>query len=162
MGGMIAQALPVPHPAQVSRLDPGRHPARHRHALPVPAAAAAAVVSSDRPRSFGALPPDQAAAERLHDRHPALPDFYQARGRHFGPGLAVPAVDRRERPRRTAVGHLRLPTLVADGTADQLDPVANDRLLADSPGSETDPLPRRRHAFLFQDLASSCAPCNDS
>jgi hypothetical protein len=40
------------------------------------------------------------------------------------------------------IGQLRVPTLVADGTLDQLDPTANDRLLA------AGPLPRRRPCLL--------------
>jgi pimeloyl-ACP methyl ester carboxylesterase len=45
--------------------------------------------------------------------------------------------------------------LVADGTEDQLDPVANDRLLADTiPAAKLILYPDAGHAFLFQDLAS--------
>ena len=43
---------------------------------------------------------------------------------------------------------------MADGTLDQLDPVANDRLLADSvAGAKLILYPGAGHAFLFQDLA---------
>jgi pimeloyl-ACP methyl ester carboxylesterase len=44
---------------------------------------------------------------------------------------------------------------VADGTVDQLDPVANDRLLAATvPGAKLILYPGAGHAFLFQDLFS--------
>jgi pimeloyl-ACP methyl ester carboxylesterase len=56
-------------------------------------------------------------------------------------------------------GHLtkdiRVPTLVADGTVDALDPVANDQLLARTiPGSQLALYSDAGHGFLFQDLAS--------
>jgi pimeloyl-ACP methyl ester carboxylesterase len=53
------------------------------------------------------------------------------------------------------IGKLRVPTLVADGTLDQLDPTANDRLLAGSvPGARLILYPDAGHAFLFQDASS--------
>ena len=53
------------------------------------------------------------------------------------------------------VGKLRVPTLVADGTLDRLDPTANDRLLAASvPGAGLILYPDAGHAFLFQDASS--------
>jgi len=53
------------------------------------------------------------------------------------------------------LGQLRLPTLVADGTEDALNPVANDHQLADSvPGARLILYPGAGHAFLFQDTAS--------
>ena len=54
--------------------------------------------------------------------------------------------------RLTAV---RLPTLVADGTLDQLNPVANDRTLAGQvPGAKLILYPGAGHAFLFQDMST--------
>jgi pimeloyl-ACP methyl ester carboxylesterase len=55
-------------------------------------------------------------------------------------------------PAGRAEGDLRVPTLVADGTLDALDPVANDRLLANIiNGAQLALYPGAGHAFLFQD-----------
>ena len=158
MGGMIAQALAVLHPAQVSRLVLAATQPGTGHALPVPAAAAAAVVSPDPSTVLSVLfPPDQAAAERIYTigilRYP---DFYQAsRAVTSAQGLAVQQWIAGNDPAGRRLGQLRLPTLVADGTEDQLDPVANDRLLADTiPAAKLILYPDAGHAFLFQDLAS--------
>jgi pimeloyl-ACP methyl ester carboxylesterase len=158
MGGMIAQALAVLHPAQVSRLVLAATQPGTGHALPVPAAAAAAVVSPDPSTVLSVLfPADQAAAERIYTigilRYP---DFYQAsRAVTSAQGLAVQQWIGGNDPAGRQLGQLRLPTLVADGTEDQLDPVANDRLLADTiPAAKLILYPDAGHAFLFQDLAS--------
>jgi pimeloyl-ACP methyl ester carboxylesterase len=48
-----------------------------------------------------------------------------------------------------------VPTLVADGTADALDPAANDQLLAAAvPGAQLVLYPGAGHGFLVQDAAS--------
>jgi pimeloyl-ACP methyl ester carboxylesterase len=60
------------------------------------------------------------------------------------------------------VGKLRVPTLIADGTLDRLDPTANARLLVRSvPGARLILYPDAGHAFLFQD-ASSFIPAVES
>jgi pimeloyl-ACP methyl ester carboxylesterase len=158
MGGMIAQALAVLHPAKVSRLVLAATQPGTGHALPVPAAAAAAVVSPDPSTVLSVLfPPDQAAAERIYTigilRYP---NFYQAsRAVTSAQGLAVQQWIAGNDPAGRQLAQLRLPTLVADGTEDQLDPVANDRLLADTiPAAKLILYPDAGHAFLFQDLAS--------
>jgi pimeloyl-ACP methyl ester carboxylesterase len=158
MGGMIAQALAVLHPAQVSRLVLAATQPGTGHALPVPAAAAAAVVSADPSTVLSVLfPPGQVAAERTYTigilRYP---DFYQAsRAVTSAQGLAVQQWIAGNDPAGRRLGQLRLPTLVADGTEDQLDPVANDRLLAGTiPAAKLILYPDAGHAFLFQDLAS--------
>jgi len=47
---------------------------------------------------------------------------------------------------------IAVPTLIADGTADQLDPLANSRTLASLiPGAKLTLYPDAGHAFLFQD-----------
>jgi pimeloyl-ACP methyl ester carboxylesterase len=50
------------------------------------------------------------------------------------------------------VARISAPTLIADGTVDQLDPVANDYTLARLiPGARLVLYPDAGHAFLFQD-----------
>jgi pimeloyl-ACP methyl ester carboxylesterase len=158
MGGMIAQALTVLHPAQVSSLilaatQPGTGTAR-----PVPPAAAAAVVSQNPATVLSVLfPPGQLAAAQAYvigiSRYPG---FYQApsaviadQGRAVGQWIAG------HDPAGRQLKQVRLPALVADGTLDQLDPVANDRSLAASvPGAKLTLYPGAGHAFLFQDMNS--------
>jgi pimeloyl-ACP methyl ester carboxylesterase len=51
--------------------------------------------------------------------------------------------------------HLTAPTLIADGAADRLDPLANSHVLADLiPGAKLTLYPDAGHAFLFQDQAA--------
>jgi pimeloyl-ACP methyl ester carboxylesterase len=53
------------------------------------------------------------------------------------------------------LGGIKAPTLVADGTVDDLGPVGNDRLIAASiRGAKLDLYPGVGHAFLFQDEGS--------
>jgi len=158
MGGMIAQALAVLHPAQVSRLDLAATQPGTGHARPVPAAAAAAVVSSNPAELLAVLfPPSAAAAARAYVAGILrYPDYYQApRNAVATQSLAVQtwiAGDDGAGPR---FGQVRLPVLVADGTLDQLDPSPNDRALAASvPGAKLLLYPGAGHAFLFQDAAS--------
>ena len=55
-----------------------------------------------------------------------------------------------------------MPTLVAHGTVDALDPVANDRLLAkDIRGAVLALYPGAGHGFLFQDTASVVSRIDD-
>ena len=52
-------------------------------------------------------------------------------------------------------GQISIPTLVADGTVDRLNPVANAYHIASLiPGSTLVLYPNAGHAFLFQDLAA--------
>jgi pimeloyl-ACP methyl ester carboxylesterase len=52
-------------------------------------------------------------------------------------------------------GTISAPTLIADGTDDQLDPVANDRILARLiPGARLVLYPDAGHGFLFQEGTS--------
>jgi len=158
MGGMIAQALAVLHPAQVSRLVLAATQPGTGKALPIPAAAGAAAASSNPATVLSVLfPPGQAAAARTYAigilRYPG---FYQAspavvadQGQAARQWIA--GQDRAGRQ----LGDIRIPVLVADGTQDALDPVANDRALADAvPGAKLILYPGAGHAFLFQDSAS--------
>jgi pimeloyl-ACP methyl ester carboxylesterase len=158
MGGMIAQALAALHPAQVSKLILAATQPGTGHALPVPAAAAAAVVSTNPAVVLSVLfPPSAAAAAQAYAigilRYPG---FYQApRAITADQAQAVGQWIAGQDPAGRQLGDIRIPTLVADGTVDRLDPVANDRALAATvPGAKLILYPGAGHAFLFQDLTS--------
>jgi pimeloyl-ACP methyl ester carboxylesterase len=158
MGGMIAQALAVLHPAQVSRLILAATQAGTGTALPVPAAAAAAVVSSNPAAVLSVLfPPSAAAAQQAYVvgilRYPG---FYQAPSAVVAKqAVAVGQWIAGNDPAGRQLGGARIPTMVADGTVDALDPVANARQLASLvPGARLLLYPGAGHAFLFQDSAS--------
>jgi pimeloyl-ACP methyl ester carboxylesterase len=158
MGGMIAQALAVLHPAQVSRLVLAATQPGTGKAVPIPAAAAAAAESSDPGRVLSVLfPPGQTAAAQEY----ALgifryPDIYQAPPAVTAEqAVAVMQWIAGHDPAGREIGDIRIPTLVADGTLDALDPVADDRQLAAGvPGAKLILYPGAGHAFLFQDSAS--------
>jgi pimeloyl-ACP methyl ester carboxylesterase len=158
MGGMIAQALAVLHPAQVSKLILAATQAGTGTALPVPPAAAAAVVSPNPATVLSVLfPPSAAAAAQTYVvgilRYPG---FYQAPSAVVaGQAVAVRQWIAGQDPAGRKLGEVSIPTLVADGTEDALDPVANARQLAASvPGARLLLYPGAGHAFLFQDLTS--------
>ncbi|MGH3259395.1 MAG: alpha/beta fold hydrolase [Streptosporangiaceae bacterium] len=158
MGGMIAQALAVLHPSQVSRLILAATQAGTGTARPVPAAAAEAVVSSNPATVLSVLfPPSAAAAAQTYVvgilRYP---DFYQAPSAVVAKqAVAVGQWIAGDDPAGRQLGQVRIPTLVADGTVDALDPVANARQLASLvPGARLLLYPGAGHAFLFQDSAS--------
>lgn len=157
MGGMIAQALAVLHPRQVSQLILAATQAGTGTSLPIPAAAAAALASGDPATVLSVLfPPDQAAAAKAY-----LAGILQYQG-YYAASDAVKTVQTAaiqqwmagQDPAGRRLSRIQAPTLVADGTLDQLDPVPNDVLLAHG-------IPRARllmyldagHAFLFQEAA---------
>jgi pimeloyl-ACP methyl ester carboxylesterase len=158
MGGMVAQALTVQHPAQVGRLVLAATQAGTGHALPVPAAAAADATSTNPGAVLSILfPADQPAAEQSYVTGIlAYPGYYSApRDVVASQGAAVEAWLNGTDPPGHLVGGIRVPTLVADGTVDALDPAANDRLLASAiPGAQLVMYPGAGHGFLFQDAAS--------
>jgi pimeloyl-ACP methyl ester carboxylesterase len=158
MGGMIAQALTVLHPAQVGRLVLAATQAGTGHALPVPTAAAADVVSTNPAAVLSVLfPSGQAAAEQKYVTGIlSYPGYYQAPRDLLAPqSAAVKAWLDGADPSGHLAGAIRVPTLVADGTVDALDPVANDQLLAATiPGAHLVLYSGAGHAFLFQDGTS--------
>lgn len=81
------------------------------------------------------------------------PGFYQAPAAvTAGPGVAV---QQWMAGRDPAGRQLRLPILVADGTEDAVNPVANDDQLAGRvPGARVVLYPGAGYAFLVQDTAS--------
>lgn len=157
MGGMIAQALSVLHPAQVGHL----------------------VLCATYPGT-GSLRPQQSAIDALKSGVPskvsstlfppnektAAATFFAALAA-YPPGPAVPAGV--VSAQSTAVlawwqgldaagrmfAAIAKPTLVADGTQDRLDPTANDRRLAEQIAGATLLLyDDAGHAFLFQDQSA--------
>jgi pimeloyl-ACP methyl ester carboxylesterase len=156
MGGMIAQALAVRHPAQVRRLVlcatfPGTGAAP-------PSLAAIRALLSGVPQEVGAylFPAGQSMAYEAFEAgissYPPAPPVpaatIAAQGRASGQwfGGTDPA------GRQTAA--ISVPTLIADGTADRLDPVANDHALARLiPRARLVLYPDAGHAFLFQEGA---------
>ncbi len=158
MGGMTAQALTVLHPAQVAKLVLAATQAGTGRALPVPAAAAADAVSSNPAAVLSALfPASQVAAEKKYVTGIlSYPGYYQAPRDLVGSQeAAVEAWLRGTDPSGHLVGGIRVPTLVADGSLDALDPTANDRSLAAAiRGAQLVVYPGAGHAFLFQDATS--------
>jgi pimeloyl-ACP methyl ester carboxylesterase len=157
MGGMVAQALAVLHPAQVSKLVLAATQPGTGHALPIPAAAAAATASGDPVRVLSVLFPASARA--------ALRSYVSQILSYGGAYEATAPVVAEQ---STAVeqwmagddvagarfGTAKHPLLVADGTEDDLNPVANDRALAHEGAGKLLLYPGAGHAFLFQDSAS--------
>ena len=158
MGGMVAQALAILHPGQVSKLVLAATQAGTGKALPIPVAAAAAAVSTNPLVVLSVLfPRAAAAAARAYvNGILAYPNFYQPpRTTIAMQGAAVEAWMEGKDSAGHHLSGIKAPTLVADGTADALNPVANARLIAGSvPGAKLLLYPGAGHAFLFQDSAS--------
>jgi pimeloyl-ACP methyl ester carboxylesterase len=155
LGGMVAQALAVLHHSQVSRLILAATQAGTGKALPVPSAAAKAVNSSNPARTLSVLfPPSQGAAQAAYVKGIlSYPGFYQASDAvKAAQNAALAQWFGGRQPAGRKVHDLRLPTLVADGTDDALDPVPNDRMLASLISKAQLALyPDAGHAFWFQD-----------
>ena len=157
MGGMIAQALVIEHPAEVGGLVLAATQAGNGKALPVPAAAAAALASPNPVVALSALfPRGQGAAARNYVTSLAqYPGFYAPTAAvKESQSLAVGQWLEGQDAVGSKIGEVKSPTLVADGTLDKLDPTANDHMLAGLiPGAKLLLYPDAGHAFLFQDAA---------
>ena len=145
MGAMIAQALAVLHPAQVGRL----------------------VLCATFPGTGAAVPPSQAALQAGSDFPANQVKAYTAFKAAISEYPAAPAASVAAKGSQTiasadwedgidAAGHkistVSVPTLIADGTDDQLDPVANDHILDRLiPRARLVLYPDAGHGFLFQD-----------
>jgi len=141
MGGMIAQALTVLHPAQVRRLvlcatfpgtGAGILPSAHGNIFPanqVKAHDAFEAAISEYPAA-PAAPTNTKVAQSVAETY--WSDGIDA----AGPKTA----------------RISAPTLIADGTEDQLDPVSNDYILARLiPRARLVLYPDAGHGFLFQE-----------
>jgi pimeloyl-ACP methyl ester carboxylesterase len=154
MGGMIAQALAVRHPTQVRRLVlcatyPGT-------GAVVPSQAAIRALTSGTPQQAMAdlFPADQGMAYDAFvagiSSYPAAPSPSAAT--ITAQGRAVTEWWDGTDPAGRQTATISVPTLIADGTIDRLDPVANDHTLARLiPGARLVLYPDAGHAFLFQE-----------
>jgi pimeloyl-ACP methyl ester carboxylesterase len=154
MGGMIAQALAVLHPSQVRRLVLcATFPGTGQVAVP-PQAEIQALTSGNSQEIAAALFP--ANQVKAYDAWSAAISAYPA-----GPSPSSAMIAAQARavtgwwdgtdPVGREVTGISVPTLIADGTADRLDLVANDHALASLiPGSKLVLYPDAGHAFLFQ------------
>jgi pimeloyl-ACP methyl ester carboxylesterase len=156
MGGMIAQALAISHPAQVSRLILAATAAGTGKGRPIPQPTAAEFGRSPAKLVSLLFPKNQAAAARAYlndiEQYPGFYGISTAayRSQYVAVQRWVAGQDAAGR----LVGEIRVPTLVADGTQDQYIGTANDRLLARSvPGAKLLLFDDAGHAFWFQDAA---------
>lgn len=157
MGGMIAQALAVMHPGQVSRLILAATQAGTGRSLPIPPGAAAALGSSNVATELSVLfPADQTAAAKAYLADILqYPDYYAASTAiKTEQNAAIQQWMTGQDPAGRQLNRIHARTLVADGTLDQLDPVPNDFLLARGiPRAHLLLYPDAGHAFWFQDAA---------
>ena len=155
MGGMIAQALAIRHPTQVHRLVlcatfPGTGK------VVQPSQAAINALSSTNPKTVAAdlFPANQTAAAAAFGA--AIAEYPNA----ASPSAAVISAQASAikqwwddaDPAAAGAAKIAAPTLIADGTVDRLDPVANSHALARLiPEAKLVLYPDAGHAFLFQD-----------
>jgi pimeloyl-ACP methyl ester carboxylesterase len=159
MGGMIAQALAVLYPSQVRHLVlcatfPGTGAA-------VPSTTVAALTRLEPQQVENVLfPANQAKA---YNAFAAAISAYPSTA---APPAGVLAAQRRavtqwwtgKDPAGRKIAAISVPTLIADGTADWVDPVANDRTLVRLiPAARLVLYPDAAHAFLFQDATQFAA-----
>jgi pimeloyl-ACP methyl ester carboxylesterase len=155
MGGMIAQALTVLHPSQVSRLVLAATQAGTGKAALPNAAASAAAAGNDPGAVLSVLFPASASGAaqlyafsvlRYPDLYVVTPKVKALQETALLQWFAGSDAAGRE------VGSVKVPTLVADGTEDALDPVSNDKQLAELiKGAQLTLYPGAGHAFWFQD-----------
>jgi pimeloyl-ACP methyl ester carboxylesterase len=158
LGGMVAQALAVRHPGQVSRLVLAATQAGTGTSLPIPPAAEAALNSPDPAVVLSVLfPADQLTAARGYAQSILrYPGYYGASSAVKSEQTSAAARWMAgEDPAGRLLRRIHVPTLVADGEQDALDPASNDVLLTHGIRRARLVLyPDAGHAFLFQDTAS--------
>jgi pimeloyl-ACP methyl ester carboxylesterase len=155
MGGTIAQALAVLHPAQVRRLVLcATFPGTGKVDQPAQAAVLALTSGNEQEVAADLFPANQAAAQRAYlAAAAAYPPYAPASAATIATQVHAMNVwlDGTD-PAGQKTATIAAPTLIADGTNDRLDPVANDyalvRLIA---GARLKLYPDAGHAFMFQD-----------
>lgn len=155
MGGAVAQALAVLHPAQVRRLVLCATFPGSGKIAPPSQAAAQALTSGKLPEVMADLfPAGQAAAQQAYLAAVAAypPDGPATTVAIAAQGHALNVWSGGTDPAGQRSATISAPALIADGTIDRLDPVANDYALAQLIGGARLKLyPDAGHAFLFQD-----------
>ena len=151
MGGMIAQALAVLHPAQVRRLV---------LCATFPGTGAAMLPSAAALRAGTDFPANQVSAYDAFKA--AVAEYPAAAPAAAATKVAQAGADTEWLNGAQPAGHkitkITVPTLIADGTDDQLDPVADDHTLARLiPRARLVLYPDAGHAFLFQNPARFAA-----
>ncbi|MGH3731847.1 MAG: alpha/beta fold hydrolase [Acidimicrobiales bacterium] len=155
MGGMIAQALAVLHPTQVNRLVLcATFPGTGKIDRPLQAVVNS-LTNPSLPQAETALFPANQRVELL---------TYQLALSRYPTGRSISAADIAAQasaitkwwdgadPAGKITSSINVPTLVADGKRDNLDPSANDRALAKIiRGARLSLYSDAGHAFLFQD-----------
>ncbi len=145
MGGMIAQALAVRHPAQVRRLVLcATYPGTGQAVAPT---AAARQAGSDFPANQGSA---LAAFKAAIAEYPSAPAV--SASTKGDQGLAVSDWWVGHDAAGREIARISAPTLIADGADDQIAPVSNAHALARLiAGSRLVLYPDAGHGFLFQD-----------
>jgi pimeloyl-ACP methyl ester carboxylesterase len=159
MGGMIAQALTVLDPSQVRRL-----------VLCATFPGTGATVPSTTITALTRLAPQQVEKVLFPPNHAKAYNAYAAAISGYPPAAApsksVLAAQRRavtlwwagKDPAGRKTAAISVPTLIADGAADWVDPVANGRTLARLiPAARLVLYPDAAHAFLFQNATQFAA-----
>jgi pimeloyl-ACP methyl ester carboxylesterase len=158
MGSMIAQALAVLHPDQVSRLILcASYPGNGTAVRPSETAIQALTSGNSQQALADLFPAGQAGAQNTYlaaiSSYPAAPGA--PAGIVTAQGQAVDRWWAGRDPAGRQAAEIRAPTLIADGAADRLDPLGNSHALADLiPGAKLTLYPDAGHAFLFQDQAA--------
>jgi pimeloyl-ACP methyl ester carboxylesterase len=167
MGGMIAQALAVLHPADVRRLVLSATYSGNGKATSPSPANAAALVNAAKIGDTDAImalifPANQLAAqESAYIRGVSgYPNFYQAPealavAQHAAiSSWASGAVE-------SGHGRITTPTLIGDGADDLMTPPANvDKMVQEIRGAHSVIYPDAGHGFLFQDASAWAARIN--
>jgi pimeloyl-ACP methyl ester carboxylesterase len=158
MGSMIAQALAVHHPDQVRRLVLcASYPGSGTAIRPSENAIHALTSGGSQQVMADLFPAGQAGAQNTYlasiSSYPAAPGA--PAGTVTAQGHAVDQWWAGLDPAGQQSAKIAVPTLIADGTADRLDPLANDHALAGLiHGAKLTLYPDAGHAFLFQDQAA--------
>ncbi|HEY5334842.1 MAG TPA: alpha/beta hydrolase [Mycobacteriales bacterium] len=160
MGGMIAQALTVTHPALVDHLVLCATLPGDGHAtFPSAAVTAKLANAATDPTALLSVLFPSTAADAQNSYLAAItsyPDFATPSAAALAQqGQALASWTTGQEPAGTKIATISAPTFVADGTEDQLAPSANSTTLTHTITGATLVLyPQAGHAFLFQDEAA--------